>query len=185
MFNKVIENVSSGWISLAISTALLPIGTIAAMPVCRAQSVDIKHPTPLGPGINKGNITNDVAFHIYSFTAGPGHIDVDMAFKEMGLFGNPYRQFLNFDFYTEDGKLSSHNTVVSQGGIAHGHTDGDLASAQKFILAVSTQKAVIKVGGYYEIKITGAVNFTGGPAGADVKPQDSEPLVKSGVPLTR
>ena len=143
-----------------------------------AQSLDAKHPTPLGPGINRGTIVNDVPAHYYSFVAGPGHVDIDTAFKEMGIFGSPFRQVMNFDFYKEDGTLSVHRVIVSQGVLARDHVDGDLPTRQRFTLAVSAQRGVIKLGGYYEIVVKGAT-FDGPAVGAGVTPQDSTPLVKS------
>jgi len=63
--------------------------------------------------------------HTFYFFAGPGHFDIEMAFEEMGVFGSPLRQAMNFDFYFDDDKLASHNTIVSQGALARNHTDGD------------------------------------------------------------
>ena len=54
-----------------------------------------------------------------------------MAFKELGVFGNPLRQTLNFDFYDDDAKLMSHNAIVSVGKLERLNTDGDLAKRQR------------------------------------------------------
>jgi hypothetical protein len=142
------------------------------------QSVDPQKATPLGPGVNKSNIDNSVPGHFYFFYVGPGHIDIDMSFHEMGVFGNPLRQLLNFDFYNVDGTVASHNTVVSQGDHARNHTDGDIAKRQKLLLAVTTQRGAIRLGGYYELEVKGAVSFDGPTIGTDVKPLPSERLVK-------
>lgn len=170
----------------------LSIGLLAVTAIT-GQSTDPKHPTPLGPGVNKGNVENFVGPHYYSVTAGPGHIDVKMAFKEMGIFGNPLRQGLSFDFKNEDGTLASHNAVVSQGKIERLSTTGDLAKPQKFLLVITAQNGAVRMGGYYEVEITGAVSFDGkAPVGAGVKPHDSEslvhpvgPLVTPGGPLVK
>ena len=142
------------------------------------QSVDPQKPTPLGPGVNRANIDNSVPGHFYFFYAGPGHLDVEMAFHEMGVFGNPLRQLLNVDLYNVDGTLASHNTVVSQGNLARNHTDGDIAARQKFLVAVTTQKGAIRLGGYYEIELKGAVSFDGPTVGTGVTPKPSERLVR-------
>ena len=76
------------------------------------------HPAPLGPGVNRSNVDNSGKGHTFYFYAGPGHIDVDMAFEEMGLFGAPLRQTMNFDLYDDNDTPASHNTVVSQGALA-------------------------------------------------------------------
>src|ERR1035438_191962 len=63
-----------------------------------AQSHDPNKPTPLGPGVNKGNVDNkENGPNYYYFYAGPGPLDMKYAFKEMGVFGNPLRQSLSFD----------------------------------------------------------------------------------------
>jgi hypothetical protein len=67
-----------------------------------AQSTDPNHPAPLAPGVNRGNVDNSGKGHTFYFYAGPGHIDVDMAFEEMGLFGAPLRQTMNFDLYNDN-----------------------------------------------------------------------------------
>jgi hypothetical protein len=156
----------SGLISACLATA------------SHGQSIDAQKPTPLGPGVNRANIDNSVPGHFYVFYVGPGHVDIDMAFHEMGIFGNPFHQLLNFDFYNPDGTLASHTTVVSQGNLARNHTDGDIATRQKLLLAVTTQKGAIRLGGYYELEIKGAVSFDGPTVGTGVTPQPSERLVK-------
>jgi hypothetical protein len=70
----------------------------------RAQSRDPKSPTPLGPGVNKGNVDNITGSVYYSFTAGPGRVNMKFGYKSLGVFGNPLRQALAFDLY-ENGKL--------------------------------------------------------------------------------
>ncbi|MCC8966700.1 hypothetical protein H8A95_31325 [Bradyrhizobium sp. Pear76] len=142
-----------------------------------AQSTDPRRPTVLGLGVNRANITNDVRGHYYTFMAGPGHVDVELAFKEMGVFGRPLPQHLNFDFWNADGARLSRIEVLSQGGVAHRHTGADLPARQRISLAVSTQWGAIKVGGYYEIELKGAVEAAA-PVGADVKPAQPEPLVR-------
>ncbi|WP_420966638.1 hypothetical protein [Bradyrhizobium sp. B120] len=154
---------------------LFCIGGLAAP--ASAQSTDPHHQTLLGAGVNRANIANDVRGHYYSFMAGPGHVDVELAFKEMGVFGRPLPQHLNFDFWNADGVRLSHIEVLSQGSIARRHTDADLPARQRINLAVSTQWGAIKVGGYYEIELKGAVEAAA-PVGADVKPAEPEPLVR-------
>jgi len=92
----------------AILTALLLTVTASV----GAQSHNPKATAALGPGINKGNVDNVGGPDYYYFYAGPGHIDFKFAFKEMGVFGNPLRESLNFDLYLNDGKLLSHNMVI-------------------------------------------------------------------------
>ena len=161
---------------LAIFTALCL--TLGLSTGASAQSTDPDHPAPLGPGLNRGNVDNSGRGHTFFFFAGPGHFDIDMAFEEMGLFGSPLRQTMNFDFYTDDDKLASHNAIVSQGGLARNHTDGDLPSRQRLRLVVTAQQGTIRLGGYYEIEVKGAAAFEGPTLGVGVRPIMSEKLVK-------
>jgi hypothetical protein len=164
---------------LALATLIMFI----AGSVSHAQSLDPQQPAALGAGVNKGNVDSMSGDHYYYFWAGPGHIDVKMGFKEMGIFGAPLRQALNFDFFDESGKLLSHNAVVSLANVERITTSGDLSSRQKVILAVTPQKGLVRLGGYYEIEVTGAVAFDGpASATAGVTPKGTE-LVHPGGPL--
>jgi hypothetical protein len=158
--------------------ALAALTTFAVLSGLSAQSTDPNHPAPLGPGVNRGNVDNSGKGHTFYFYAGPGHIDVDMAFEEMGLFGAPLRQTMNFDLYNDNDTPASHNTVVSQGALARNHTDGDIPSRQRFRLVVTAQQGAIRFGGYYEIEVKGAVAFDGPTLGVGVRPILSEKLVK-------
>lgn len=153
--------------------------------VGHGQSLDLHKPAPLAAGTNKGNVENFSGAHYYYFWAGPGHFDVRMAFKEMGIFGAPLRQALDFDFLDENGKSLSHNALVSDANLEQVAITGDFDSRQKVVLVITAQKGPVRLGGYYEVEITGAAGFDGvAGATADVKPQSTE-LVHSGVQLIR
>jgi hypothetical protein len=160
------------------ASAVAAVMMLALPSVVDAQSTDPDHPAPLGPGVNRGNVDNLGKGHTFYFYAGPGHMDFEMAFEEMGIFGSPLRQTMNFDLYNDDNSLASHNTVVSQGALARNHTDGDLPARQRFRLVVTAQKGAIRLGGYYEIEVKGAVAFDGPTLGVGVRPILSEKLVK-------
>jgi hypothetical protein len=156
----------------------LAVGMSSLLTGASAQSTDPDHPAPLGPGVNRGNVDNFGRGNTFYFFAGPGHFDIEMAFEEMGMFGQPLRQGMNFDFYTDDDKLASHNAIVSQGVLARLHTDGDLPARQRLRLVVTAQQGAVRLGGYYEIEVKGAVGFEGPTVGVGVKPTMSQPLVK-------
>ncbi|MDR2014091.1 MAG: OmpA family protein [Azoarcus sp.] len=163
---------------------------LAIMPAAHAQSLDSHAPAMLGAGVNKGNVDNITGSHFYYVWVGPGHVDVRMAFKEMGLFGAPLKQGLTFDFYDESGKqLLAHNLLVSLKDLKQAKTSGDFDSRQKLLLAVIPQKGAIRLGGYYEIEITGAAELGGKSQTASVAPQgtallnSSGPLLEKGGPL--
>jgi hypothetical protein len=165
-----------------IATFALVIFALLYLPsLASAQSTDPDHPAPLGPGINRGNVDNSGKGHTFYFFAGPGHFDFDMAFEEMGVMGNPFRQTMNFDLYNDDNTLASHNAIASQGALARNHTDGDFTSRQRLRLVVTAQQGLIRLGGYYEIEVKGAVAFEGPTLGVGVKPILSGGLV-SGTP---
>jgi outer membrane protein OmpA-like peptidoglycan-associated protein len=156
---------------------------LAMMPPVHAQSHDPKSPTPLGPGINKGNVDNVTGNVYYSFSAGPGHVVMKFGFKSLGVFGNPLRQGLSFDLY-ENGKFLSHSIIVSTDKLEQVAPAGDLDSPRKFTLYLIPQQGTIRLGGYYEIEVTGAVMYGAAKAtGASAKPEDTS-LTKPVGPLT-
>lgn len=109
----------------------------------------------------------------YAFFAGPGHVDLHYAFKEMGVFGNPMRQSLSFDLYVESGQLISHDAIVALEKLERLARPGDLGSRHKLLLRVISPDTTLRLGGYYEIEATGAVAFDGKATGADVQPVDT------------
>jgi hypothetical protein len=148
-----------------------------------AQSLDPHKPAPLGPGVNKGNVDGLTGSHYYYFLAGPGHVNVKMAFLEMGLFGNPRQEALSFEFYNESGNMS-HYAVVSFDHLERIETGGDFGSRQKIVLAIVPQKGLVRLGGYYEVEVTGAGTFDRGTAvGLDIKPIDTRLVHPGGTEL--
>jgi outer membrane protein OmpA-like peptidoglycan-associated protein len=113
-----------------------------------------------------------------------------MAFQEMGVLGAPFRQALSFDFYDDSNKLVSHNAVVSQANLARADTTITSIGHRRLRLAVLPQKGLVRLGGYYEIEITGVAMFDrASSATSEVKPTDTSlyhpvgPLVNSGGAL--
>jgi hypothetical protein len=74
--------------------AMAALVWLIAGPASYAQSLDPHKPASLGPGVNKGNVDGGTGSHYYYFLAGPGHVNAKMAFKEMGIFGNPRQEVL-------------------------------------------------------------------------------------------
>jgi outer membrane protein OmpA-like peptidoglycan-associated protein len=163
---------------------------LQACAICTAQSHDPKHPAPLSPGVNKGNVDNKKnGPNYYYFFAGPGTVNLHYAFKEMGVFGNPLRQALSFDLYDENDKLISHDAIVSVDKMETLSRPGKLDSRHKILLRVISPDTTLRLGGYYEIEATGAATFDGRATGANVKPENTElyhpvgPLYQPGVSL--
>jgi len=178
---------SSGRTPHSLAIALL-LGSYA---ICNGQSHDPKNPTPLGPGINKGNVDNvQNGPNYYYFYGGPGALNLNYAFKEMGVFGNPLKQALSFDLFDENNKLIKHDAIVSVEKMEKLAQPGTLDRRTKLLIKVVSPDAAIRLGGYYEIEATGAVTFAGQATGAGVKPEDTSlthsvgALSSSGVQLT-
>jgi outer membrane protein OmpA-like peptidoglycan-associated protein len=172
-----------------IPSCAKPFATIALVfgsyAICSAQSHDPKKPTPLGPGVNKGNIDNvSNGPNYYYFYAGPGHVELNYAFKEMGVFGNPLRQSLNFDLFDQGDKLLAHNAIVSLDKLEHSMQPGDLDARRRLVLRITSPDAAIRMGGYYEVEVKGAVTFEGNTTGAGVKAENTS-LTKGPVALTQ
>ena len=149
----------------------------------RAQSHDPKSPTPLGPGVNKGNVDNITGPLYYSFRGGPGRVTMNFGFKSLGIFGNPLKESLSFDIY-ENGKFLSHSVIVSTDKMERIAPAGDLDSPRNFTIYLIPQQAAIRMGGYYEIEITGAAAFGAAKAtGEGAKPVDTR-LTTGPVALT-
>jgi hypothetical protein len=137
---------------------------------------------PLAAGVNKGNVDSGEGARYYYFWAGPGRIQVRLAFQEMGILGAPLRQALTFDLLNETGRIMSHNAVVSETGLERIETSGDLANRQKIIIAVRPQAGLVRMGGYYEIEVIGAAAFDKtAPDTTKVVPRDTRLIQRSGV----
>ena len=116
-------------------------------------------PVPLAPGINKGNVDNFSGARYFSFWAGPGKVTVTMAFKDFGLFGNPLRQVMHFNIYSAQGKLLTPYEVESVDKLEHLSGSGIIPERTQYVIEVKAQDATIRLGGYYELSVTGAVDF--------------------------
>jgi hypothetical protein len=167
-----------------VGSAAVRPGTSLTGSCSNCLAHDPNKPVPLGPGINKGNVDNKGAGpQYYYFLAGPGHVDVHYAFHEMGLFGNPYKQVLNFEILGDDNQVLSHDSVESSGNLARFTRPGNLTKPYRLAIRVSSRDAAIRLGGYFEIEAVGAVRFVGQATGENVKPEDTS-LVHPGGALT-
>jgi hypothetical protein len=178
---RFVPPIGSAGLRRCCVAAVLLIGLMLAA-AAPAQSLDPQKPAPLAPGVNRGNVDNMAGSHYYYFFAGPGHFDVRLGFRDLGLFGNPLRQTLAIDFYDDDAKLTSHNSIAAQGQLECITTDGDFDKRQRVRLAVVPQSGAVKLGGYYEIEITGAAELPGKQgATAGVKPVDTRLVFQPGA----
>jgi outer membrane protein OmpA-like peptidoglycan-associated protein len=157
---------------IAVSFVTLLVST---HPFCCAQSHDANKPTPLAPGINKGNVDNKTnGPNYYYFYAGPGHVDLHYAFKEMGVFGNSMRQTLSFDLYDENNAVIAHDAITSVDKMEKLTRPGDLGSRHRLVLRVISPDTTLRLGGYYEIEATGVATFEAKAGDANVTPENTE-----------
>jgi hypothetical protein len=126
---------------------------------CQSTDRQKPIPVPLAPGINKGNVDNITGPRYFSFWAGPGPVRVNMAFKEMGVFGNPLRQVMHFNIYTAQGGLLNSYTVESVDKLESLSEPGTIPARTQYVIEVKAQDATIRMGGYYELSVTGAIDF--------------------------
>ncbi len=162
----------------AFALAVLVLGSSVAA----AQSLDPKSPAALAAGVNKGNVDNMTGAHYYYFWAGPGHFDIRLAFKDLGLYGNPLRQPLTFEFHDDDGTLLARDVIIAAGSVERFSTTGDLSKRERLRLSVIPKAGPVRLGGYYEIELIGAVELAGKPgATASVAPVDNS-LIRNGGP---
>jgi outer membrane protein OmpA-like peptidoglycan-associated protein len=110
-------------------------------------------------------------------------VDVHYAFHEMGVFGNPLKQVLNFDVLDEQNKVISHDPIESLGKLERFTQPGNLDKAYRLVIRLTSPDAPIRLGGYYEIEVDGAVRFDGKATGGNAQPEDTS-LVQTGTALT-
>jgi outer membrane protein OmpA-like peptidoglycan-associated protein len=162
----------SSWRRKTFAASMLLLGSFGT---CSAQSHDPKNPTPLCPGVNKGNVDNKTnGPNYYYFYAGPGHVDMHYAFQSLTVLGSPMKQTLSFDLYDEKNQLITHNAVVSVDKMEKLSQPGDLGSRHKVLLRVISPDTALRLGGYYEIEITGAAAFDGKATGGNARPENTE-----------
>jgi hypothetical protein len=172
---------ASQTVFLAIAVALLACASNGA----QAQDKPKPIPVPLAPGVNKGNVDNITGPRYFWFWAGPGLVTINMAFKDFGLFGNPLRQSMHFNVYSAEGVLLSPLTLESVDRLERLSVPGMIPVRTKYVIEVKAQDATIRMGGYYELSVTGAVGFgTASNSTQKVQPIDTS-LVHPGGPLTQ
>jgi hypothetical protein len=138
---------------------ILLVGGVTTATQAQSDNAPKPVPVPLAPGINKGNVDNISGARYFSFWAGPGPVKVDLAFKDMGIFGNPLRQVMHFTFYTVDGKPIGTYDVESVDKLEHRSVPAVIPVRTQYVIEVKAQDATIRMGGYFELSVTGAVDF--------------------------
>jgi len=161
---------------LLLSEALPLFGCAGA----DAQSLKPDAPTPLKPGINRGLVDALVGPQYWTFMAQPGPQywtfmaqpganKVHVTFSAMGIYGTAPRTSVTFTMSDPENSWHTSKVVTSQGTPIDATFDGTLKKPTKVIVTVAPPtNALLRVGGNYEIEVTGAVSFL--PSSAPTTP---------------
>jgi hypothetical protein len=151
---------------LLVSAIAMILSTTGAW----AQSLKPEAPAPLQPGINKSTVDNTVGPQYWYFTAGPGECRVHTTIKPMTLLGNPYRADITVSLY-DPGKTWRTSKVLSSDSKPVDCTiTGQLKKPTKVMVSVAPPSGgLVRVGGDYELEVTGAVAFA--------PPSSGDPIV--------
>ncbi len=146
-----------------LATIVLAIAIHAPL---AAQSLNIKAPTPLLPGENRGTIDNQVGSHYWSFKYVKGSANIAVRFTSMGLFGNPMAATIEIVLHNPDGKVFGSRSLTSNGRVAQTDWPGTFGSPGSAIIELhTTSSALVRNGGDYSITVSGpAVDFSGARA---------------------
>jgi len=151
---------------------VLLLSTVASLLGCAgadAQSLKPEAPTPLRPGINRGLVDALVGPQYWTFMAQPGANKVHVTFSAMGIYGSAPRTSVTFTMSDPGNTWHTSKVITSQGTPIDATFDGTLKKPTKVIVTVAPPtNALLRVGGNYEIEVTGAVSFL--PSSAPTTP---------------
>ncbi|MBX3076406.1 hypothetical protein KF728_24320 [Candidatus Obscuribacterales bacterium] len=151
---------------------VLLLSTVASLLGCAgadAQSLKPEAPTPLRPGINRGLVDALVGPQYWTFMAQPGENKVHVTFSAMGIYGSAPRTSVTFTMSDPGNTWHTSKVITSQGTPIDATFDGTLKKPTKVIVTVAPPtNALLRVGGNYEIEVTGAVSFL--PSSAPTTP---------------
>ncbi len=152
------------------------LGLLAALALAGpalAQSLDIRSPTPLHPGQNKGTIDNQVGSQFWVFHTGAGAGTITVSFVSMGLFGNPMAATIDVVLHDGSGKVIAQRTLTSVGKVAQFSWPGTFAKPGVTIVEIRTENSnLVRNGGDYAIEVSGPAIAWGGGAGAGPNPAE-------------
>jgi hypothetical protein len=150
---------------LARRSVAIVVGLAVYTPLM-AQSLNIKTPSPLLPGENRGTIDNQVGSHYWSFKNVKGAANIVVRFTSMGLFGNPMAASIDIVLHGGDGKVFGTRSLTSKGQVAQTDWPGNFAVPGITIIEIhTTSSALVRNGGDYSITVSGpGVNFSGAHA---------------------
>jgi hypothetical protein len=131
-----------------------------------AQSLNLKAPTPLVPGENRGTVDNQVGSQYWSFKYKAGKANIVVRFTSMGLFGNPTPATIEVILHNPDGKVFGSRPLTSNGRVAETDWPGTFGGPGTTIVEIHPSGSnLVRNGGDYSITVSGeAVDFSGARA---------------------
>jgi hypothetical protein len=139
---------------------------LAAAPAM-AQSLNPKTPAPLQPGINTSTVDNVVGTQYWYFDGLPGEIHVHCNFKPMSMLGANFQNSINISLSDAAGTWKTPKTLSSDSKITDCTFDGKLTKPTRVVVTVAPPSGgLVRMGGDYQITVTGAVAF-GAPSSSD------------------
>jgi hypothetical protein len=135
-----------------------------------AQSLKPENPDPLKPGINKGTSDSLVGIHYWYFYATPGNNRLTVRLRQStALYGTQLRTVVTVTLSDEKRTWRSTKAVTSNPTTSEAtFTAEKLNKKQKIIVSVvPPNQNLIRMGGDYEIEVTGDVEFGEARSGAD------------------
>lgn len=144
-----------------------------------AQSLNPQKPAPLQSGANTGTVDNFVGANYFYFWGGAGKVTVTITYKSMSLLGNAQKSALTIELSDDKKSWTPLRTTISSLKESNQRElSGDLKKETKLIIAVIPPSGgLVRAGGDYEIRVTGAVRF-------DKPLTDTELIVGTYTPMT-
>jgi hypothetical protein len=146
---------------LAVAVFALAAGSQAS-----AQSLDVRHPTPLRPGENHGTIDNQTGAQYWALHYQPGQILIAVRFTSMGIFGNPMAATVNVVVLDPEGKVVGHQQLTSSGQPAQLQWPGKFDKSGVWLIEIQPMGSnIVRNGGDYTIAVSGPAIVAGGAMG--------------------
>lgn len=148
-----------------LADKILPITLIAlfvgfSASSASAQSLKANAPAPLKAGVNRGLVDALVGAHYWTFMAQPGNSKVHVTYSAMGIYGTAPRTTVTFTMSDAANTWHTSKVLTSQGSPVDTSFEGVVKTPTKIVISVvPPTNALLRVGGNYEIEVTGAVAF--------------------------
>jgi hypothetical protein len=159
---------NSGWLYIVMAALLLS----GSSDKLAAQSLDIKRPTPIVQGQNRGTLDNMVGAQYWYFKYHPGDCKVTLHYTSMALFGNPQTTTVNVVLHGPKGEIFLQRAITSNGREAQVDMPAKFTTSGTMTIELKTAgMALVRAGGDYSISVTGTgVDLAGGAASAAAAP---------------